>query len=171
MNKEKLMENWGELKDETKKQILQLADKEIGNGYFVPKIDEDYYCYNYICSKGEIAAVRRSRANGNYDMFNEETGNCFKTDEEATFAGNCDYYTKRFETYVNRHNEQLEWKNCQQPKCFAFYNFQLKKICFSKDFFIRTQGVTYASSQEILEDAIASIGEENFLKYVLKMGG
>ncbi|MEG2116345.1 MAG: hypothetical protein RRZ69_01520, partial [Clostridia bacterium] len=118
MNIKKLIEKWDELKDETKKQILALADKEIGKSYFVPEIDEYYYFYDYICSKGEIAAVKRMWANGKFDMFNEETGNCFKTEEEAIFAGSCDYYTKRYETYVNRHNEQLDWDNEEQEKYF-----------------------------------------------------
>ncbi|MEG1662985.1 MAG: hypothetical protein RR338_03275 [Clostridia bacterium] len=168
INKEKLMENWDELKDETKTKILALADKEVKDDYFVPKEGEVYYYYEF--DRITIVSKQLCYCNSPIDEFNINTGNCFKAPKEAIFAGDCDYYTKRFETYVNRHSEKLDWDRECQTKWYVVYSHPNKCfVCNYGKFSAQSQGTIYASSQQILKDAIADIGEENFLKYVMNV--
>ncbi|MEG1485613.1 MAG: hypothetical protein RSC28_09650 [Bacteroidales bacterium] len=167
IDKEKLIANWDNITAETKAQILQLADKEIKEEYFVPKEREKYYvsvfgvaggCYytNYFCGDS-------------VDEYYIEIGNCFRTPEEAMFAGSCDYYTKRFETYVNRHTEKIDWDNDDQSKYYAYYDFKKADIRYHFANRCKSQGTIYASSMQILRSAIADIGEETFLKFVINI--
>lgn len=167
MNKEKLMENWDSLKAETKAQILQLAEKEIEKGWFLPKRREVYY---YIDNRLTLDAKPiQTIVEIDFDKTNIEIGNCFRTEKEAIFAGRCDYYTKRFETYVNRHTEKIDWDNDNQVKYNAEWSHFRREIDFADVRCCQMQGTTYASSEQILKDAINDIGEENFLKYVMKV--
>ncbi|MEG1529395.1 MAG: hypothetical protein RR405_03480 [Clostridia bacterium] len=165
MDKEELIANWGKLKDKTKAQILALADKEIKEEYFVPKIGEIYYTHSFDCIFNVMCYVHQF-GDCDFNKLDIEIGNCFRTEKEAIFAGWCDYYTKRFETYVNRHSDKLDWNDPKQLKYYAFYNLD---ICYAYICMYKQQGTTYASSEQVLKDAIADIGEENFIKYVMKV--
>lgn len=167
MNKEKLIENCDVLKDETKTKILEMANKEVGEKCFISK-GEKYYCYSN-CD-GKIICVLLSFYHSDTDMSNIDIGNFFKTEEEAIFAGKCDCYAKKFATYVNRHSDKLDWEIDSQDKFYVWYNYYHKKIVFDYYTTNKAQGIIYASSEEVLKDAITYIGEDNFLKYVMKVG-
>ncbi|MEG1806490.1 MAG: hypothetical protein RR327_08940 [Clostridia bacterium] len=174
MNKEKLIANWDNLTAETKAQILQLAEKEIEKGWFLPKRGEVYYFWdmNFVANEfvaNEITTHSETYGNTVFDNINLAVDNCFRTREEAIFYGDCYYYTKRFETYVNRYTEKIDWTDYDQSKYYVFYNLDDMDIEYDYIYSYKQQGTTYASSEQILRDAIADIGEENFLKYVMKV--
>ncbi|MEG1529003.1 MAG: hypothetical protein RR405_01510 [Clostridia bacterium] len=168
IDKDKLIANWGKLKDETKALILALADKEIKEEYFVPK-DRETYWTSYINPDGTCSAIEYSYDGDAYDEYLIKINNCFRTREEAIFYSICNYNIKRFEAYVDMRSKKLDWNNVNQPKYYIYYNFKKGDIGHSFSNLCKSQGTVYASSEQILKDAINDIGEENFLKYVMKV--
>lgn len=105
-----------------------------------------------------------------YDNWNYLTGNCFKTKKEAEYYKKKIEYTARYKNYIEQHSEPIDW-NGYNDKYYAAFNFDeayktigIFSVCTHK-----IQGTIYASSKQIIEDAIKEIGEDNFKKYVLKV--
>lgn len=94
-------------------------------------------------------------------------GNCFKTKEEAEEYKKQIEYTARYKNYIEEHSEPLDWKDDGQAKYGAYYDFEDKNIGVDTAKIFKDQGTIYASSPEIIENAIKEIGEDNFKKYVL----
>ena len=95
------------------------------------------------------------------------TGNCFKTKEEAEEYKKQIEYTARYKNYIEEHSEPLDWHNESQYKYFPEFYSNEGRINIDYYCTIKHQGVIYASSEQIIEDAIKEIGEDNFKKYVL----
>ena len=95
------------------------------------------------------------------------TGNCFKTKEEAEEYKKQIEYTARYKNYIEEHSEPLDWNDDVQVKWFVFYDNNQNKIDTYMRAMSKSQGVIYASSEQIIWDAIKEIGEDNFKKYVL----
>lgn len=95
------------------------------------------------------------------------TGNCFKTKEEAKEYKKQIEYTARYKNYIEEHSEPLDWKDNRQVKYGAYYDFEDKNISVDTTKIYKDQGKIYASSEQIIKDAIKEIGEDNFKKYVL----
>ena len=72
-----------------------------------------------------------------------------------------------FKHYVEEHSEPLDWKDIEQDKWYIYYDFHNGCIDFDIDNIWEIQGIIYASSEQILKDAIAYVGEENVKKYIL----
>ncbi len=102
-----------------------------------------------------------------YDNNLIKLGNCFKTKEEAQFVADKIKYTLMFKNYVEEHSEPLDWKDVEQDKYYIYYDFYNGCIDFAIDDICKIQGIIYASSEQILKDAIAYVGEENVKKYIL----
>lgn len=95
------------------------------------------------------------------------TGNCFKTKEEAEEYKKQIEYTARYKNYIEEHSEPIDWNNEDQEKDSAFYDIDEKGIRVEDTVKFIDQGTIYASSEQIIWDAIKEIGEDNFKKYVL----
>lgn len=95
------------------------------------------------------------------------TGNCFKTKEEAEEYKKQIEYTARYKNYIEEHSEPIDWRNPDQPKCYAEFDYRINKINVDWYDTVKFQGTIYASGEEIIWDAIKEIGEDNFKKYVL----
>ena len=72
-----------------------------------------------------------------------------------------------FKQYVEEYSETIDWENNGQEKWYIYYDFDNCCISYCDDDVWRTQGTIYASSEEILQDAIVYVGEDNVKKYVL----
>lgn len=98
-----------------------------------------------------------------------EDGNYYKTETEAFFEAQREKYTRFFRKYVKEHSEPLDWGNGGQEKWFCNYNHKEDCIGYNSNFYNQSIFIIYASSKEILEDAINFIGEDNFKKYILEV--
>lgn len=95
------------------------------------------------------------------------TGNCFKTEEEAEEYKKQIEYTARYKNYIEEHSEPLDWENEKQCKYLVEFTYNGHRITVSDYYALKKQGAIYASSPEIIRNAIKEIGEDNFKKYVL----
>jgi tRNA U34 5-carboxymethylaminomethyl modifying enzyme MnmG/GidA len=114
---------------------------------------------------GDIDNVRWD--NDNYDNWHYITGNCFKTEEEAEEYKKQIEYTARYKNYIEEHSEPLDWSDDEQQKWKMSMNWSQNIIETTVNYNGKVQGAIYASSEQILLDAIKEIGEDNFKKYVL----
>lgn len=145
----------------------QLAEakrqKELENGIWKPK-NEFYYITEY----GDVF----SRCNEHYCFDNKiiECGNYYKTREEAEYQANIQKYTNLFRKYVEEHSDKLDWKNSNQEK-YCICNECSSKLLFTESYYRKKeQGTIYASSEQVLQNAVDFVGKENVIKYVLGVG-
>ena len=102
-----------------------------------------------------------------YDNWRYLTGNCFKTEKEAKEYKKQIEYTARYKNYIEEHSEPLDWENDKQCKYLVEFSYNGHRITINNFYALKKQGVIYASSKQIILDAIKEIGEDNFKKYVL----
>lgn len=100
------------------------------------------------------------------DNWRHLTGNCFKTKEEAEEYKKQIEYTARYKNYVEEHSDPIDWEG-EQKKWYAEFDTEDGNIEVNCVYGYKGQGVIYASSEQIIKDAINEIGEDNFKKYVL----
>ena len=105
--------------------------------------------------------------NDNGDKWRYLIGNCFETEEEAEEYKKKIKYTARYKNYIEEHSEPLDWNDTNQCKWFAELCYDSNKIAVECYYSYKSQGTIYASSKQIILDAIKEIGEDNFKKYVL----
>lgn len=150
--------------EELQKQIDELKNTEIEEKQkkWKPEYGETYYCINADCCTNFYRFD-----NDEFDNNCVKLGNCFATKEEAQFVADKIKYTQKFRQYVEEHSETIDWENNGQEKWYIYYDFDNCCISYCDDDVWKIQGVIYASSQEILQDAIAYVGRENVKKYVL----
>lgn len=103
------------------------------------------------------------------DNFQYTIGNCFKTKEEAEEYQKQIEYTARYKNYIEEHSEPIDWEDFNQEKYLAFFDFRNHSVGVDWGHLIKKQGTIYASSEQIILDAINEIGEDNFKKYVLEV--
>lgn len=101
------------------------------------------------------------------DNFQYTIGNCFKTEKEAKEYKKQVEYTARYKNYIEEHSEPIDWNNRLQGKYYAEFEHANNKINIDCFYYEKFQGTIYASSEQIILDAIKEIGEGNFKKYVL----
>lgn len=105
--------------------------------------------------------------NDDMDQWRYLTGNCFKTKEEVEEYRKQIEFTARYKNYIEKHSDPLDWNNGRQGKYYAEFGYEENKIEVDGSYAWKRQGVIYASSEEVIWDAINCIGEDNFKKYVL----
>lgn len=105
--------------------------------------------------------------NDRLDNFNYLIGNCFETEEEAEEYKKQIEYTVRYKNYIQEHSEPLDWNDACSYKYYAEFEYDENEINVDCYRTWKSQGTIYASSKQIIRDAIKEIGEDNFKKYVL----
>ena len=100
------------------------------------------------------------------DNWNYLTGNCFKTKEEAEEYKKQIEYTARYKNYIEEHSKPIDWES-EQKKWYVEFDTEDGNIEVNCVYAYKGQGTIYASSEQIIKDAIKEIGEDNFKKYVL----
>ena len=129
-----------------------------------PDFDQKYY---YITDGGFL----------DYDYWKDTlknnwhylTNNIFETAREAE-----EYQKKieiqcRYKKYIEEHSEELDWENYKQDKFYLCYDYFYKYITSYGQRACKDSFQIYASDDQILQDAIAEIGEDNIKKYVLEV--
>lgn len=152
---------------ELEKQIEELKTAKIEESQLKrwkpkEKANETYYL---VTTNGEISNTRW--LNDNFDKWLYLTDNCFKTKEEAEEYKKQIEYTARYKNYIEEHSEPIDWKNKEQSKFCVRYDNTVEMFMVDEYTYYSYQGTIYASSEQIIEDAIKEIGEDNFKKYVL----
>lgn len=128
------------------------------NKKWKPKSYEVYY---FLDSYG--AVENNTWEDDEYDIYVYLQGNCFQTEEEA------EHYKRKLEVkaiyknYILENSEPLDWRNTDQEKYLSsLYNGETE-ICFCVD--VKHQGIIYASSREIIQQALNLIPKED--RYML----
>ena len=129
-----------------------------------PKYDETYWLVDYngnICNATWYGEPD--------DEWAYLIGNCFETKEEAEEYKKQIEYIARYKNYIEEHSEPINWNNIKQLKYGAYYDLQENQIGMDEVYSFIDQGTIYASSEQVIWDAIKEIGEDNFKKYVLEV--
>ena len=137
---------------------MEKPKKEI----WMPEIGEDYW---YIVGTGSVDDTCYDKLAFDDEVF--DCGNFYKTRAEAEYQAKVQKYTNLFRKYVEEHSEPLDWGCDDQGKYSLYYNYRNSQICFDCAYCYKQQGTIYASSQEVLQEAVSFVGEENAIKYVL----
>lgn len=149
-----------ELQDELEKlKAAKIAEQP---KRWKPNKYETYWLVDNCGGAGEVAWQ-----NGDYDKWHYLTGNCFKTRQEAEEYRKQIEYTARYKNYIEEHSEPIDWNNKKQPKYYARFDYMDGDLETDFVYTCKVQGTIFASSEEIIWDAIKEIGEDNFKKYVL----
>jgi len=144
---------------ELQKQINEMKREKI----WKPLRGETYF---YVDNDGTIEEDDNNELRIDLDKMN--VGNCYQTEEKAEFEANREKYTRLFRQYVEQHTEPLDWKNINQDK-YSVYSSVGEGFYISPVATIKNAFQIYASSDEILRNAIEFVGEENFKKYILEV--
>lgn len=150
-----------ELKGELEKEDSKMPVGEI----WKPEENEEYY-FNYFDG---LTDYYRNEFD-NEDTMLMQIGNCYHTREKAEFEANREKYTRLFRQYVEQHSEPLDWKNSNEKKYTLYYEYIGKKIKYDNFSVCRYFSTIYASSEEVLKEAVDFVGEENVKKYILEIG-
>lgn len=168
MNKTELEKQIKELEEkqaELQKQINGLKQVKIEEPKrWKPEIEDLYY---YVCDGGTI--IQDVWEDCITDDWRYLTGNVFKTAQEAEEYQNKIEIQSKFKNFVEERNEKLDWNDSGKLKHYLLYVNREKRIDFFYDYCVKRQGIVYASSKQILQDAIKEIGEDNIKKYVLEV--
>ena len=160
MNKQELEQKIEQLQ----KQLDELKNVKVDETKkrWIPVENERYYYINGDLKIGDVIFY-----DDKYDNNLIELGDCFNTKEEAQFVADKIKYNLMFKNYVEEHSEPLDWKNHQQEKWCVYYDYYNNCIGCDWRVGLKIQGEIYASSKQILKDAINYVGEENVKKYIL----
>jgi len=172
MKKEELKKRVEELEKEIDELKSELEKKETVGEIWKPKRNEKYYYINYTCDNGVDSYINNL---DNVDSRLIESGNCYQTGEKAEFEANREKYTRLFRQYVEQHSEPLDWNDRYCKKFMTYYNYNKKEIEYwtydeNDSFIMKDAFQIYASSEEVIQEAIEFIGEDNFKKYILEIG-
>lgn len=118
-----------------------------------------------VCVDGDVGIFEYNNEDFHEGMY--LIGNCFKTSEEAEEYKKQIEYTARYKNYVEEHSEPIDFENDKQCKYLVEFSYNGHIIQVSEYYALKKQGAIYASSPEIIRNAIKEIGEDNFKKYVL----
>ena len=154
--------------EELQRQLDELKNVKVEETKtkWIPARMEVFYFIN-----NDLDVIENVCAKTDFEKPLIEIGNCFKTEEEAQFVADKIKHTLMFKHYVEEHSEPLDWNEREQEKWRIVYNNIAHKIdiAFCYDKHIKYQGSIYASSEEILQDAIEYVGEDNVKKYILEV--
>lgn len=169
MTKTELKKQIKELKEkqaELQKQIDELKQVKVEEQKerWKPDLGEKYYFVN---SYGNIDYALWN--NNNFDNWRYLTGNIFKTEAETEEYRKKIEIQSQFKNFVEERSEELDWKNPKQLKYFLYYDYITYELGCDYNNSHKHQGTIYASSEQILKDAVEKIGEENVKKYVLEV--
>jgi len=165
MNREELESTIKKLEEE-----LSTLRNELNNiplfEFWLPEENEPYFFANYIKDNISLSSWRDDTVD--HERYN--AGVIYKNREQAEYEANCIKYKHLYRRYIQEHTKPLDWQDADPKKYYAYWDFD------NKDFAIgwtldswKDAGVEYASSIQIIEDAIDFVGEDNFEKYVLEV--
>lgn len=161
--------NMDNLSTDERNTLLKLIEKSIKpkNKVWKPEIGEDYYCIN---SDSNKMISYYHWQNDVYDKHYYETGNCFKTKEEAEFALEKQKVITELKRFALENNEcELDWYDYDQEKYYIKYACQHDYFSIHHNCGIKCPVTIYFSSEDIAKQAIKTIGEDRLKKYYFEV--
>ena len=155
-----------ELKRDLEKEELEKEDGKMPVGeIWKPKEGESYVWHNIFTDD----YYKELNTCTNFDILIMNSGSAYPTEEKAEFEANREKYLRLFRQYVEQHSEPLDWNNQHQIKYCIVYNHKGQNMEYLEWGVVSEflSGGTYASSKEVLQEAVDFVGEENVLKYIL----
>lgn len=158
MNKTELQQKIVDMEKQLAELKKELDKKD--KGIWKPKKLENYW---YIDNDGKVLLDNNGEFSVDRNKIN--FNNHYKTEEEAIKQANYLKYTNLLRKYVEEHSEPIDWNDNEQKYCI-WYDHQLNKEIIISGTILQQQGTIYASSEEVLKEAIDFVGEENIKKYI-----
>lgn len=165
MNKEELQNKIEDLEKqlvELKEQVNSIEDKEVKKG--VRQMPKKYESYYYVDSDGHIYSA--DWIGNNDDLFRFNTGNCFKTKQEAEeYKENLLTKQQLKDLALELNNGvEINWKDENQVKYYLCYDcFDLE---FDTTYSYIDLGRIYCLNNQFLTIAKERIGEEKLIKLI-----
>ena len=158
MNKTELQQKIVDMEKQLAELKKELEKKD--KGIWKPDKDKLYF---YVDNDAE---VRETTNTGHQiDIDRIIFGNHYKTREEALKQANYLKYTNLLRKYVEEHSEPIDW-NSSEEKYYLWYHLENDEVYIEGEDVYPQQGTIYASSEEVLREAIEFVGEENIKKYI-----
>lgn len=157
--------NLSNLSEEEKEQLIKLIKKANQKSKKRWRGEEDDHYY-FISDCGEILCDYEEKFDG--DSYHYQSGNYFKTEEEAEFELNRRLVYQELKDYALEHNEEnVDWSDSKKRKWFITYSHS-KFGGVLTDFCSNCQDLEqiYFNSRKIACDAIQSVGEDRIRKYL-----
>lgn len=149
------------LTDKQKKQLNEILGAKPQTKMWKPITEETYYYLNYW---GEINSGRWTNDTSDNWLF--DSGNCFRSEEEAEFYKEKLLVTAELQRFAEEHNEPIDWNNAEQPKYYLSYDYEEATIDVFLLFSI-SYPMTCFTSEYIAKQAIEAVGENRIKKYYL----
>ena len=168
MKKEKILEQIDELK-----QKIEVLEKKVNSPEFDevkkgvrqrPKIGEIYY---FLGDNGRI--YNTEWEGSEEDLFRFNTGNCFKTEQEAEdYRENLLTKQQLKDLALELNNGvEINWENCAQTKFSIYYQgHHVQELRLDSADFYTQIGQVYCLDAIFLETAKERIGEEKLIKLI-----
>lgn len=155
------------LSEEEREQLMSLIKKANQNNKKRWRGEEDDHYY-FISDCGEILCDYEEKFDG--DSYRYQSGNYFKTEEEAEFELNRRLVYQELKDYALEHNEgEIDWKNSEQEKWVLSYDNQIKFLgCYIRSV-LSDIGQIYFSSRKIAQEAVEAIGKDRIEKYLFNI--
>ena len=156
--------NLSNLSEEEKEQLIKLVKKANQKSKKRWRGEEDDHYY-FISDCGEIQCDYEEKFDG--DSYHYQSGNYFKTEEEAEFELNRRLVYQELKDYALEHNEgEIDWKNSKQEKWVISYDNQIKCFTYLVRYVLSDIGQIYFSSRKIAQEAVKTIGKDRIKKYL-----
>lgn len=167
MNKQQILEQIDELKqkiEELEKEVNSPEFEEIKKG--VRGKPEYYQNYFYIDDCGKLES--ESYMDYDADLFRFNTGNCFKTEEEAEeYRENLLTKQALKDLALELNNGvKIDWDYFYQLKYYILYNNRFKTLSIDFDRNHRCSSKIYCVDSNFLDIAKDRIGEEKLIKLI-----
>ena len=167
MNKQQILEQIDELK-----QKIEVLEKKVNSPEFegikksvrqMPKKGEVYY---FVDSAGYVSHTYW--AGGEEDLFRFNTGNCFKTEQEAIdFKENLITKQQLKDLALEINNGvEIDWDYYYQLKYYILYNNKFKTLSIDFDRNHQCSSKIYCINPNFLDIAKDRIGEEKLIKLI-----
>ena len=164
MNKVTISFDLDKLKGEERATLLALVEKanKPKSKVWEPEVGNNYICIN---ADGGLTFVCSWR-NSQTDQERYKLGNVFKTEAEAKFeVQRLKYLTQYKRLSIEAGELENPWNN-DSPHYYAYYDCKCNSLDFVSCYWFR-DGLIYFPTRESCKNAVNTIGEENFKKYIL----
>lgn len=167
MNKQQILEQIDELKqkiEELEKEVDSFEFEEIKKG--VRWKPEYYQNYFYIDDCGKLES--ESYMDEDADLFRFNTGNCFKTEQEAEeYKENLLTKQALKDLALELNNGvEINWENQEQWKFYIYFNYSENQLCTYFHSLGQNLLMTYCLNKDFLDIAKERIGEEKLIKLI-----
>lgn len=162
---EKLEKEFNEKIAELKSQVNSIEIEGIKKGVRqMPEVGDKYF---FINSDGLV--IWSIWRNNKSDLFHFNTGNCFKTEEEAEdYKENLLTKQALKDLALELNNGvEIDWQNLSQSKFYIYLNFDCKRILNSDDTTCYKElGGVHCLDENFLTIAKDRMGEERLIKLI-----